>query len=82
MEGVRKSGEGLCFAWPLTKAVQSLKPTVRKDQRDKWLSQAFENYGISEPPSPELWDFGDFVVHHPLAVRYLQQKLNLRLLVV
>ena len=75
-----KPGEGLCFAWPLTKAVQSLKPAVRKDQRDKWLSQAFQDHGILEPP--DLWAFGDFVVHHPSAVQFLQQKLNLRLLVV
>ena len=77
-----KPGEGLCFAWPLTKAVQSLKPAVRKDQRDKWLSQAFQDHGILEPPTPDLWAFGDFVVHHPSAVQFLQQKLNLRLLVV
>ena len=76
------SGKGLCFAWPLTKAVQSLKPTVRKDQRDKWLSQAFVNNNILKPATPDLWEFGDFVVQHPSAIQFLQQKLNLRLLVV
>ena len=64
----------------MSRAVQKLKPAFKKSQRDPWLKALLCFHDISDNPNTLL--FADFVHRYPQATQTLQQKTEIRLLVV
>lgn len=68
------------FACSLTEALRKWKPRVGKTCRDKWTASIFTKHAIEA--SPGTMSLGHFAQHYPAAMRDLQIKLRLRLLVI
>ena len=73
-----KTGKSLPLS--LTKALQMTQPKVAKQRRQKFLENLFVQQDITQ--DLEHWNLIDFVSQHPSAAQKVQQKYNLRWVIV